>query len=703
MKSTDIIQPKAISAPIAYEGLKFEIPENATGTELASIAEGFPEITMKSLEEGGLPPRGQDCNGMFYLSTDQRVYLQNGGIITFNQLVSNKINGYPKGAILDYINENGVYGKVRSLIEDNTNNFVTNPSFIDGTNWELLSVNAAGFSNTDLSNLSATGEKHFLNKTQISNCILEAPNGVATFTAGSNVVTVKQGLKVLIPNGRNADGTLNNIEYTLSADTEKTNGDAQTAFQWLASTGEIDEGQNYTESAEQPLNARIADGWYNPDENKSYRYDGTQWVERPRALIDKVIRGTSGVVEALYPNKPVELVKQTDITTKLNQNQISNCLLEIPENIRYEINSGGGLILKAGSKVYVSTNGTFEAVTLTTDTAAGANGLWTSDNSRMLLVVYIPSSNSVIAVAWNYIYHQASAPTGFLAGNALWHDTTNNVLKVTADSGTTWLTCSLPILCGKAGGTNIGWRNHITEVFNGFGFFGQYDFCLPGVKSLIPNGRNADGTLNNIEVISEVVILNSVVGKSSRLAFFTGNGLIDYGVTNYFEQETPPADFGNNAYWYNTRDNLMYVTIDGGSSWAATSRIYLGTLYKESNTTNISDALFRNTFCAVDANTISKIETLKAQNGYMKFANGIIIQWGATASITIDQSVTITFPIAFTTIPRVTLGWAATIGEIGESLFNIKSITTTNFTGTCNRKSGTGTDGGFAGWIAIGY
>lgn len=140
MKSTEIIQPTPISAPIAHEGLKFNIPENATGSELASIAEGFPEITMKALDNGGLPPRGQDCNGMFYLSTDQKVYLQNGGIITFNQAVSDLIGGYPQGAYLDYIDTDGNFFKVKSLIDDNTYNFVTDSTYIDGEKWSEVPI-----------------------------------------------------------------------------------------------------------------------------------------------------------------------------------------------------------------------------------------------------------------------------------------------------------------------------------------------------------------------------------------------------------------------------------------------------------------------------------------------------------------------------------------------------------------------------------
>lgn len=189
MKSTEIIQPTPISAPIAHAGLKFNIPENATGSELASIAEGFPAITMKALDDDGLPPRGQDCNGMFYLSTDQKVYLQNGGIITFNQSVSDLIGGYPQGAYLDYITSEGIYTKVKSLIEDNTYNFVTTPEYIDGEKWKQVNFGA----NQSLTNLTPEGETHFLGQRNISNNINSAPelvkwkleDGVLTLLAGS--------------------------------------------------------------------------------------------------------------------------------------------------------------------------------------------------------------------------------------------------------------------------------------------------------------------------------------------------------------------------------------------------------------------------------------------------------------------------------------------------------------------------------------
>lgn len=186
MKSTDIIKPTPLIAPIANEGLKTSIPDSATGSNYASIEEGFPEITMKAPADGGLPPWGQDFNGMFYLMSSQTCFLQNGGQITFDQNVSNKIGGYPEGAILDYIDENQAYSKVKSLIDDNTYNFVTTPSYIDGVHWEKISLSASSSwgnitgdieNQTDLQAELATR----LNTSQVTNCIL-ANNGAEITT-----------------------------------------------------------------------------------------------------------------------------------------------------------------------------------------------------------------------------------------------------------------------------------------------------------------------------------------------------------------------------------------------------------------------------------------------------------------------------------------------------------------------------------------
>ena len=141
MQSSDLITPLAIQTPIAVNGNKNIPNQNASGTETSSINLGFLPITSLPLDNGGQAPERTDFNGMFYLATDQRVYLQCGGYITFNASVSSAIGGYPKGAILTYIDASGNIGFVKSLKENNTQNFVSNPAKIDGTNWEYVPIN----------------------------------------------------------------------------------------------------------------------------------------------------------------------------------------------------------------------------------------------------------------------------------------------------------------------------------------------------------------------------------------------------------------------------------------------------------------------------------------------------------------------------------------------------------------------------------
>lgn len=197
MKSTDIIQPIPLSNPIAINGIKNSIPDSATGTNNASIEEGFPEITMKAPVDGGLPPWGQDFNGLFYTLSTLNCNIQNGGLVTFSTAVSNKIGGYPQGAILDYIDNNGSYSKVKSLIDDNTYDFTSNPSYI-GQYWEQIGITASTSwgnisgniqNQTDLQNALAPK----LSDTQLSNCILSLTEGSITPQSYNNVSFVNHG------------------------------------------------------------------------------------------------------------------------------------------------------------------------------------------------------------------------------------------------------------------------------------------------------------------------------------------------------------------------------------------------------------------------------------------------------------------------------------------------------------------------------
>lgn len=132
-----LTKPQVLPAPIADTGLKNVIPDNPTGTYLASVKGGFPAITMTAKADGGVPPDGKDLNGFYNILSQFYFYTQNGGVFTFDQSVSNAIGGYPQGAVLYWKHDN-VIERVESQIENNTYNFVTTPSYIDGAKWKIV-------------------------------------------------------------------------------------------------------------------------------------------------------------------------------------------------------------------------------------------------------------------------------------------------------------------------------------------------------------------------------------------------------------------------------------------------------------------------------------------------------------------------------------------------------------------------------------
>ena len=311
MKATDVIQPAVLSAPIAVNGSKDTIPQeqaNALYPWYCSVENGFPDVTMQPLNSGGKPPRGQGMNGLLNVISDQKVYLQNGGVITFDSNVSNAIGGYPQGAILDYVTDSSV-NKVISLIDDNTYNFVANPALIDGVHWQDISP---------------------LNKSQITNCILEAPNGVAAYTTsgGTSTLIAKEGLKILVPNGRNTDGTLKNIEYTLPSDvsTPIQHGDGVITtvidcfliYNYESHSISYLHFVDYWVGNSFPTTDRKWNYFYNEIENKWYWTDdyGTNWSQTYITIIGQVTIQFSnsqyGEVLSLTPYESVSLLKRTD-------------------------------------------------------------------------------------------------------------------------------------------------------------------------------------------------------------------------------------------------------------------------------------------------------------------------------------------------------------------------------------------------------
>lgn len=125
-------------------GQHADIPNTTSNRGRASFQQGFPQTTAIPIAQGGVPPVRQDFNAMGYIPMSHAFYAQNGGCYTFNTDVSNAIGGYPKGAIL-WVWKDGVPSyPVISMKNGNSDNFISDPSKIDGVSWKKLGINAGG-------------------------------------------------------------------------------------------------------------------------------------------------------------------------------------------------------------------------------------------------------------------------------------------------------------------------------------------------------------------------------------------------------------------------------------------------------------------------------------------------------------------------------------------------------------------------------
>lgn len=259
-------------------------------------------------------------------------------------------------------------------------------------------------------------------------------------------------------------------------------------------------------------------------------------------------------------------------TSALHKYNISNCITEIPQDIKLELNNGT-LTLKAGSKVYVPNGASFDTVTITEDKAY----IVAIDSTPLFM--FINSNGQQQRFGITQCFSGTTAPSG--QTYMIWYDTTNNLIKYTGNGGSTWESgWSFPTCIIHGDGTKI---SNIDQVFNGFGYIGSTVFALPGVKGLIPNGRNEDGSLKNIEFTIDSVKTATrtwIDGDSRQCWGYIKNppsGATETWYWNSFiESETEPSNTGY-CMWYKPSENITYMNNqDGATNWQKVSYIDFG-------------------------------------------------------------------------------------------------------------------------------
>ena len=131
MTSAQVPSRIAIKRPFAESG--FITPIQDTSGDSVNYQQGFPSIYGVPASEGGKYVGRGEINAIGNVATNDLFYHKCGGINTFDAAFAAKVGGYPKGAVLQYLNGNYIYDVI-SLIDNNMFDFVASNT-IDGANW----------------------------------------------------------------------------------------------------------------------------------------------------------------------------------------------------------------------------------------------------------------------------------------------------------------------------------------------------------------------------------------------------------------------------------------------------------------------------------------------------------------------------------------------------------------------------------------
>lgn len=321
----------------------------------------------------------------------------------------------------------------------------------------------------------------------------------------------------------------------------------------------------------------------NDGSNNSTRVVGPDLLTTSLASASNSIYGNGNTVQPpatqMYLYFYVGEFIHTPLVNNVTNTWISNCITQVPQDINLELDNGT-LTLKAGSKVYVPNDaGVFDEVTVASDTIVSTAG-----GATKYMLFYNRTTGSVWFAELAY---QNSGTTP--SGDGFYYNTSTNKIVFLRSGVADPYEFSFPIGIVTSDSTKY---TDIDQVFNGFGYIGSTTFILPGVRGLIPDGRNEDGSYKSKELIIQTVKVSNLgsTGGSNRM-FLNADGISARGV-NYYISDTKPVINETTCIWYDTLNNFMYTTTDSGTTWDnLESAIYLGILKKTTNSTQITTCI----------------------------------------------------------------------------------------------------------------
>lgn len=273
-------------------------------------------------------------------------------------------------------------------------------------------------------------------------------------------------------------------------------------------------------------------------------------------------------------------IHATGIDTKLNKTQLTNCILEAPQRIKWEV-IDGVFYIKAGS-ILTRPNGwldkeqgirKFEYKTLDTNIALSQI---TSTKTVNVILFFVGAKQSGNDGLWYFsndinVFSQDTSPVTSLT-NCMWYDTDNNIIKHTTDSGKTWIDEEIYFPIGLVSLRN-GVLDSVVDIFNGSGFIGSCGWVDRGVKCLFSNGRNDNGSLKNVENSTSEISISNPTGYKNAVSHMLlelnqDNSLTLGWLLHVYEGYVlPPIVSSDNEYFYHKTENIWYYHAVGETKW----------------------------------------------------------------------------------------------------------------------------------------
>lgn len=297
-----------------------------------------------------------------------------------------------------------------------------------------------------------------------------------------------------------------------------------------------------------PANAAVTLRWFDTDVGT---FDTAIFASDAEFAAGELTNKAPNVKQVHSLSDQIQTSNANYVKSELQSNLLNyttNRILEIPQDIKLELNNGT-LTLKAGSKVYVPNGvGKFDKIVISADKTLGAIGSYTGSS-----LLFVRANGSAILQAVEHM-SGSTAPT---TSSGMWYDTTNNKIFSYTNGVVDTVQYSLPVALVIR--TKGSWTS-IDQVFNGFGYIGSTVFALPGVKVQFPNGRNADGTCRSIiATVDSVKTINRSDSVTSNIHWYLTSNLSAF----------------SSYVWSFDADKNIYVGPNGANSIVEIARGYL--------------------------------------------------------------------------------------------------------------------------------